>query len=190
MLSNDFSKPCLIVLSVSLFSPITWADPNYILSASYAPVTWVKGDIDEDEVAPDQYSRFDLNPGSAIAIRWRSVDSALYVDYTRIDTESTLKTREKRKFQSITTGFFIYEDKYLNDSLDYYFIMSGGVGLSRFDIHNTEYEATAEIGLEGGIAIEKNLSIGIGFKFQSVGYPTETVANVFYPSVTLSARFW
>lgn len=182
-------KMRFILILFLIYSPFTRGDPNHIFSTSFAPVAWVNGDIDENEVASDRYNRFDLDPGRAISFRWTSIDIPFYIDYSRIDTESEQNVVERRKFQSLSLGSSLYEEKYVDGTIDYYYGISAGIGVARFDIDRVEYKATAEIGVEGGAILARNISIGLGFKYLEAGYPSETIARAFFPNINLAFRF-
>ena len=164
--------------------------PINIFSIYYSPYANVKGDLPEDDlIIDDDFSSLTLDPGTAKGIRWTYInDSAYFIEYSSIKTESERGNIIKDQYQAITIGTGLQGTAPINEYLDFYAGAFVGAGGSRFKFNHVKYRAHADLSADVGILIGKSLSIAGGLKYQIIGYPSETMAEVF--NINISAGIW
>jgi len=158
---------------------------------------------DEDDVDlnhENDYSYLSLDASKIKGARWVHIDSSasmaanqrfpFYLEYSTIDIKSDDGKTHSDRYQSFTLGF-AYQGVISTQSqlLDTYFGVFAGGGAARFSFDEPEYKAVAEIGGEYGIIIGNRFSFGIGLKRQIIGYPSETMAEVWHGSITAGVWF-
>lgn len=171
--------------------PHSYADVDTfnILSFSYSPAAKVEGDLPEEDIDGGDYSYFTLDTGTAKSIKWTHLgQSPVYLEYTSIDTPSDDGSGVD-KYQSLSIGLPIAGPTALNSWLDLYGGMFFGLGGARFDLEELKYRAHAEVSAELALLFVKTLSLGLGAKYQIVGYPSETMAEAWYMNLTLGLWF-
>lgn len=173
------------------FSNIATAEKSKnIITIHYSPFAVVEGDsAEEDFITNDDYSHLSLNPGTAKGIKWVHIDNAMFfLEYFSIKTKTDNGQISQDKYQAMTLGSGVQGTQPLNGSVDIYYGIFVGAGGSRFKFNKTQYKAHADLSGELGVLITKRLSISAGVKYQIIGYPTETMAEVL--SLNLSLGLW
>lgn len=183
-----------LFLFLFIFSNIAIAESSTtsanLLSIYYAPYATVKGDLAEDDfIIDDDFSSLTLDPGTAKGIRWTYVsDYSYFIEYSSIKTESESGDITKDQYQALTIGTGFQGMIPINEYFDFYAGVFAGAGGSRFKFNHVKYRAHADFSGDVGILIGRRLSIAGGLKYQIIGYPSETMAEVF--NVNISAGIW
>ena len=177
-----------------------------VVSISYSPLAKVKGDSEEfdDLINGDDYSNFSLEADDALSIKWSyelekpddlEIDDEMYnplfvyVDYSRFDTKEGNGEIHSGKYQSLTTGFGFLINHKISDYVSSYFNGGAGVGVARFELSTDKARAAGEVSLEGGLSLLRKVYIGVGGKYQIVGYPSETMATTYNLYFGLGVRY-
>lgn len=149
------------------------------LTYLYSPSAGVKGDIAEDDlIEDDDFTSLTIEPGVFRAVRWDGgFESPLYIEYSSISTEDASGNFEKDKYQSFSLGFVKTEIEKQNHFVDSYWNLGGGVGFARFNFDEVKAHALGEASLGLGLIIAKYINLGLFFKYQIIGYPSETIAQ-------------
>lgn len=166
-----------------------------------SPFVGVYGDEEEVDLnSDDDFSYLSLDADRIKGARWVHIDSSaslaasqrfpFYLEYSTIDVKTDDGETSSDKYQSFTFGF-VYQGVIPSKGvfLDTYFGISAGGGVARFSFDEPDYEAVAEIGGEYGIIFGNRFSFGIGVKRQIIGYPSETMAEVWHGSLTAGLWF-
>jgi len=200
---------CLTLFLTVLFSQLTLANslpprdigfdtakvpddlPLNILSFTYSPAAKVTGDLpDEDGIDRGDYTEYTLDTGTAKALKWTYLSpTPVYIEYTTIDTKRDGSGSGVDKFQTLSLGLGIGGISKVNTYFDFYGGLFAGIGGSRFDLEQVKHQAHAEASGELGFLMAKFASLGIGVKYQIVGYPSETMAEAWYGNLSLGLWF-
>lgn len=177
-----------------------------VVSVSYSPFTTVKGDSEEfdDLITDDDYSNFSLDVDDAISVKWsyefekpdgleiedrKYIPLLVYVDYSRFDANEDSEEIHSGKYQSLTVGFGFLFDHKISNYVGSYFNGGAGVGVAKFELSEDKARAAGEVSLEGGLSLLRKVYIGVGGKYQLVGYPSETMAATYNLYLGLGLRF-
>ena len=179
----------LLLLIPLLACNLCFAD--YGITYYYAPSANVKGDLQEDDFnLNDDYSYLTLDPGIAKTLRWTWYsDTLLYAEYTTIKTEDKSGNISDNKYQSLSFGGGDLYRKKINRYYDIYGSWSLGLGAAKFDFTSDKYRAIADFNIEGGALLSERISLGVGVKYQIVGYPSETMADATILNFNIGVRF-
>jgi hypothetical protein len=179
---------------------------SHTITINYSPAIEVSGDEEEfdDWLGGDDYSNFSVDAEDATTLKFsyelketqeldgpKNDDAALiiYTDYSVSDFKYKDGDIEKGKYQSLTSGMSVLVDKELNNYFSSYFSMGFGLGISRFKLSSNKDRAVGELFIEGGFSVYKSFYLGIGGKYQVIGYPSETIATVSNLYIGLGVRF-
>lgn len=181
---------------------------SHVLTINYSPVILVSGDEEElndwNFIGDDDYSHFSVDSDDAVGLKFSyellksprlkegQKDIAafnIYTEYLISDAEYKNGEVRKGKYQSLTSGVSLKAEKYLNDLFGSYASMGVGIGVSRFKLNTNKDRAVGELFAEGGFSFQQTVYLGIGVKFQMIGYPSETMATVGNLYLGLGVRF-
>jgi len=162
-----------------------------IISVYYSPFAKIEGDLPEDDYNfNDDYSSLSLDPGTAKGIKWvHKGDYVFFTEYFTVNTKSENDVISRDKYQAITVGSGFQDFVPLNNYFALYGGAFAGAGGSRFKLNDNKYRAHIDLSGELGILMAETLSIGAGIKYQIIGYPTETMAEVWLLNLNLSLWF-
>ena len=182
--------------------PTVFAD---IVSLNYYPNYSINGDEEElDDWTPgDDYTYLSLGQSKAFSLKYsyelkqpNEIDTSenkgsayIYADYTTFNLDGNKEEIETGKYQSITSGLLILAEPYSNKYIDTYFSLGFGIGGSRFELSENKHRGTAEIFLEVGVSLIKQLYLSVGGKYQVIGQPTETMAEAYGFCMGLSVKY-
>ncbi len=191
----------IICLSIT-----TTAYTEGMISVSYYPNYNINGDEEEldDLLSGDDYTYLSLEESDAFSIKYsydlgkpphidvsdvNHIPAFIYMEYTLLDLEGKEGEREEGRYQSLTVGLSFLSDIHSWKYIGTYCSGGVGIGASYFDISTSKVEAAGEIFLEGGASFLNHLYLGLGGKYQIIGYPSETVAQASGVYIGLSVRY-
>ena len=175
-----------------IYSNSTIAESIDNISVYYSPFANIKGDLPEYDFNPyDDYSYMSLDPGTAKGVKWvHQEDYVFFTEYLSVNTKSEGNGVISRdKYQSATVGTGIQYLPQSDDVFGLYVGMFAGVGGSRFKFNDTKYKGHIDLSGELGVIINKTFSISGGVKYQIIGYPTETMAELWLVNLNLGLWF-
>ncbi|TEW49819.1 hypothetical protein [Psychromonas algicola] len=192
-----FASLVMLVSASAVAAPYEGVDIFTVYTSSLVGVFGDEEEVDLNH--DDDYSYLSLDADRIKGARWIHIDSSadmaanqrfpFYLEYSTIDVKSDDGKTHSDRYQSFTFGF-AFQGVISTESqfLDTYFGLFAGGGVARFSFDEPEYKAVGEIGGEYGIIIGNRFSLGLGVKRQIIGYPGETMAQVWHGNI--AAGIW
>lgn len=179
-----------VVLFILLFTLPYTAHADR-LTFYYAPSTSVDGDVQEDDLFDgDDFTFLSVGPGTARALRWTHEGEAdFYLDYASIEAEDDDGRISRRRYQALSAGLGVTERIPYSDNIGLYGSMSFGAGISRFNFNDIKHRAHADMAAEGGLVLFQRFTLGLGLRYQIVGYPGETMADALFVNLNGGLAF-
>lgn len=180
----------LALLAYSSFTPAAHArEPGFlVLAAGYSDNGRIIADIDENEIDPDRYADYALDVGLVRSVRVTAPKLHLYAHYTRMDTLDEEGRAQRNQFNSVALGFSDETQQQISANVHRYLLLEGGAGVAQFNFGPNRSHAMAEAGAEFGLVLFRRFSAGLGFDYQMIGHPGETIAEAGYVSVNVGLR--
>jgi len=185
--------------SAVMAAPIEAVDIITVYGSDLVTLDGDEAEVDLND--DDDFTYLSLDAAKVKGVRWAHIvpfDNSpgagrqrfpFYIDYSTIDIKSDDGKTHSDKYQSLTVGFAIQGILSTESRvLDTYFGLFAGGGASRFSLDEPEYKAVGEIAGEYGIIVGNRFSFGVGIKHQVIGYPGETMADVWQG--TVNAGIW
>lgn len=145
--------------------------------------------VDTDDATSLKFSFAILNESSSTYPESNNATLSIYAEYLISDFKYENGEIEKGKYQSFTSGVSFLFEQPRNDLFGTYVSFGLGVGVSRFDLTSIKDKAVGEGFVEGGISLLDTIYLGVGGKYQIVGYPTETMATMYNAYLGMSVKF-
>ncbi len=181
---------CIFLLLLVLLPNVANAIESVgLLTIGYGDPANVSADLDEEEINPDQYPEYDLDPGKVLMARWIGKGVPLMIRYNAIDTIDDRGVVSNYKYQSLVLGLAYVGQAHFNRMVGVYSAITAGVGAARFSVAGVATEALFDCGIEAGVIVFRRVSLGIGGSLQIAGYPGETVATALIPTANLSVWY-
>ena len=179
----------LVLASVLIFLTNICNADN--LAYFYAPSAGVRGDIAEkDLIENDDYTFLTVEPGFLRAIRWtRESDAPFYIEYSSISTKDELGELDENRYQSFSLGVGQYNVNKIDNFLSTYRNITVGIGFARFNFDDVKHRALGEAGINFGLRMAESVNLGIIYKYQIIGYPSETMASANIVGISFSINY-